>query len=427
MPPKRPPKYRKRPDRNVGFAEYPRGNRIYFPGPHDSPESRAAYNRWLIGVLGEPEQAVGPQPPAGRIQVIDLVKAFLDWAKLYYLRDGKPGSEYHCLKSASIPLLQVADTQLVNHFGPRDLKAARSKMVDAGWLRDTVNDQVGRIRRIFKWGVEHEMVPESIWATLKAVAPLSKGRTSAEESEEIKPVEPDRVAAVLPYVGPVVSAMIQLQQAAGMRPQDVCQLRPCDVDQSDDIWIYQPGKHKGDWREGHAGNRIIVFGPKSQKILTPWLDRDPHSCCFSPVESEAARRTLKNCIKPRARWKPRTHYDSASYRRAIQRGCEHAFGMPRELRDLIVQLPVGFAKLPAEQQAQLQAEEKKRLQNLAAEWRAQNCWNPNQLRHTAATAVRKKYGLEAAQVFLGHSKADVTEIYAERDLDLARQIAREIG
>ena len=54
-------------------------------------------------------------------------------------------------------------------------------------------------------------------------------------------------------------------------------------------------------------------------------------------------------------------------------------------------------------------------------------WCPNRLRHTAATDFRKKFGLEAAQVVLGHIHADVTQIYAERDLSQAIQIAREVG
>ena len=54
-------------------------------------------------------------------------------------------------------------------------------------------------------------------------------------------------------------------------------------------------------------------------------------------------------------------------------------------------------------------------------------WHPNQLRHSAATAIRKQFGLEGAQIILGHSKADVTQIYAERDTKLAADIARKIG
>jgi site-specific recombinase XerC len=54
-------------------------------------------------------------------------------------------------------------------------------------------------------------------------------------------------------------------------------------------------------------------------------------------------------------------------------------------------------------------------------------WHPNQLRHAAATRVRREAGLEAAQVVLGHARADVTQVYAERDLDRAREVMRAIG
>jgi site-specific recombinase XerC len=54
-------------------------------------------------------------------------------------------------------------------------------------------------------------------------------------------------------------------------------------------------------------------------------------------------------------------------------------------------------------------------------------WHPNQLRHSAATKIRRQFGLEAAQVILGHSKADVTQIYAERDAAKAIEIVKQIG
>src|SRR5262249_50755796 len=76
------------------------------------------------------------------------------------------------------------------------------------------------------------------------------------------------------------------------------------------------------------------------------------------------------------------HYHIHSYRDAIHRACETA-GIPR--------------------------------------------WNPNQLRHSAASNIRREAGLEAAQVILGHARADVTEIYAERDEGLARDIVSRFG
>ena len=54
-------------------------------------------------------------------------------------------------------------------------------------------------------------------------------------------------------------------------------------------------------------------------------------------------------------------------------------------------------------------------------------WHPNQLRHLFATEVRGRFGLEAAQVSLGHAKADVTQVYAERNLALADKVAAEMG
>jgi integrase len=55
------------------------------------------------------------------------------------------------------------------------------------------------------------------------------------------------------------------------------------------------------------------------------------------------------------------------------------------------------------------------------------CWHPHQLRHTAATNLRRDFGLEAAQVILGHKTLTATEIYAERNVAKARQVMGEVG
>jgi site-specific recombinase XerC len=60
-------------------------------------------------------------------------------------------------------------------------------------------------------------------------------------------------------------------------------------------------------------------------------------------------------------------------------------------------------------------------------WQSVHRWVPNQLRHSAATEIRRQFGVEGAQIMLGHSSADVTQIYAERDLAKGIEIARRIG
>src|SRR5262245_6567939 len=101
------------------------------------------------------------------------------------------------------------------------------------------------------------------------------------------------------------------------------------------------------------------------------------------------------------------------------RACERAFGMPEQLRKLEWKLKAND-DLEPEQLAALRQE--------AATWRAAHCWSPNQLRHTAATAIRKACGtLEKTRVVLGYSQTSTTEIYAEKDLDEAASIMRQIG
>src|SRR5262249_9664879 len=150
-------------------------------------------------------------------------------------------------------------------------------------------------------------------------------------------------------------------------------------------------------------------------ILRRYFLRPADAYCFSPRESDRQRRLNQHDARVtplgqgnspgtnRKRTplrKAGERYNTDSYARAIVRGCEAAFGMPNELR--------AIAKVLPDVSQELQDAERFRRMKLAAEWRAAHCWSPNQVRHTYATEVRKRFGLEAAQVALGHAHADVT-------------------
>ncbi len=50
------------------------------------------------------------------------------------------------------------------------------------------------------------------------------------------------MAACLPFTAFVVADMVRLQLLAGCRPEEICLLRPVDIDQSDPVcWVYWPG------------------------------------------------------------------------------------------------------------------------------------------------------------------------------------------
>ena len=113
---------------------------------------------------------------------------------------------------------------------------------------------------------------------------------------------------------------------------------------------------------------------------------------------------------------PAEVYDVNSYGHAIDRACDKAFPPPPRLARWDGETVARWwARLNATQRDEVKA------------WRKSHCWHPNQLRHTFATRVRKQHGLEAAQVLLGHSRADVTQVYAERNEQLASAVASKIG
>ena len=51
----------------------------------------------------------------------------------------------------------------------------------------------------------------------------------------------------------------------------------------------------------------------------------------------------------------------------------------------------------------------------------------NQLRHNAATRLRREFGIEVARVILGHGRLETTEIYAEVDREKAIAAMSRVG
>ena len=177
------------------------------------------------------------------------------------------------------PLRQLYGSTPAADFGPKRLKAVRQHMVEAGLCRGVINNRVGKIKRAFKWAVAEELVPPSVYHGLQAVTGLTLAAPNARETEPVRPVADLYVAFVLPFVSPVVAAMVKPQRLSGMRAGEVVLMRPCDIDTSGDIWIYEPFDHKGRWR-GHR--KQVPLGPEAQRILQPFLNRDPQAFLFSP-------------------------------------------------------------------------------------------------------------------------------------------------
>lgn len=397
-----------------------KGRDVYFSGPYGSPESVAEYDAFVL------EWFANQDVTRCRLAVDDLALLYVEHVREHYRKDGAETSEVHCIRLAMRHLIATHGRTRARDFGPMALKDVRQKMVEAGYVRTSINQHVSRIKRMFRWAVENEYLPVAIYQALCTVPGLREGRSKAREAEPVKPVPEGTVTATLPHLTSVLRAMVELQLLSGARPGEVCALRPRDVTLGKDgVWTYRPQSHK---TAHHGKERRILIGPKGQGVLRPFLDRDPDAYCFSPRESQAerdatrrAKRNAETVKIPRPR-EYRDHYTKDTYRRAIERACEEAFGMPRELRDVAATV----ARMKDASEAE-RAAAKERLTRAAAEWRKEHCWSPNQLRHSRATIIRERYGIEAAQVVLGHSDPKTTQIYAERDFAMAARIMREIG
>jgi len=410
------PKYRRHAS---GQARVELAGRTVYLGAYGSPESLQAYAR----AIAEWQAGGGHAPPvpAAPITVAQLVAGFVQAHAGRYRRN-----ESRNYRTACRPLLRLyADTPAAE-FGPRALKTVRQAYVAAGYVRKTVNGYVGRIRRMFKWAVSEELVPVGTFQALRTVEGLRRGKSAAPEGGRVRPVAAEAVEAVRPHVTPAVWAMVSLQRLTGMRPGEVVAMRTGDVDRSGDVWLYRPADHK----TAHVGrDRFIDLGPKAQAVLTPFLKADPAAFCFSPAESmrgvraaaiaeRKARGGVGNHKRRRhgRRHVPGSRYSVASYRRAIARACERAFPPPAGLRRRPGETAAAHAaRLGPEALAEL------------CTWRRRHGWHPHQLRHSYATEIRRRYGVEAARIGLGHASLDVTELYAERDRALARRIALEVG
>lgn len=391
------PKYRKH--RASGQAVVTLNGVDHYLGPHGTAASRREYDRLIATWLANGRTL---QTPKSDITVVELLVLFRRHALQHYRKDGKPTGEVHNFDFAMVPLRLLYGREPVRDFGPLKLQAIQSALASgysdprrgnvAGVSRGVVNARIGRIKRIFKWAVSQELAPPSLAHALDTVRGLQRGRTGARETAPVAPVEDSVVVATLPHLPLVVADVVRFQRLTGCRPGEACAIRPCDVDRSGEIWVYRPASHKTE-HHGHA--RTIYIGPQAQQVLLPYLLREADARCFSPADSERKRRAQQRAAR-RTRVQPSqanrrqqnpmrrigAAYNKDAYASAIARACDKA-GVMR--------------------------------------------WSPNRLRHTAATEIRKRFGLEAAQIILGHSRADVTQIYAERDEARGLEVVKAIG
>lgn len=353
-------------------------------GNYNSPESLVKFERlrseWAASASGQRAHTAA----SGGATVRIVAAAFMAHAETHYRRaDGTQTLEVQWYGSSIEDLVLMYGTTPAREFGPLGLKAVRQKMIDRGWERKPINSRVARIKRLFKWAASEQLVPVETFQALETVAGLSEGRSKAIEGRgDIQPVPVVVVERTLPHLKPVIQAMVQVQLLTGARPGEICGLKRDEIDQVGievdgiRVWVYRPEQHKMRWK---GQRKVIVFGPRAQAILKPFLEgkRTLRSGEVIEVAGPYVFSPLWSRLVANER------YTTVDYDCRIASACKR-HGIPH--------------------------------------------WHPNQLRKTAATGIEDAFDLEQAKAVLGHASSATTKrFYAKGDERKAAKVAAQVG
>lgn len=358
----------------------------HYCGDWGTSEARREEER----LVGEWLARQGVPKPRDGGSIAELLAAFKVHADAWYRQEnGRQTGEWYNLRTVSRILNELYGDTPAAAFDQDCLAAVRARFLaerterGEAWARNHINEQVQRVRRIFRWGAGKKFVPAAVVAELQTLPPLLEGRTTAPEPEATVDVPDAIVDATLPFLGTSIAGMVQLQRLTGMRPGEVTKLQAADLKRDADpdgvCWLYEPAKHK---TKRLGKRRRIWFGPRAQALLQPFIDQAGDGYLFPPTVQRAGARQ-------------QGHYRVDSYQGRVKEGCARAL------------LDEAASKVFAKHQLR--------------------SWSPNQLRHSRLTEVSLTEGLLESQATGGHSRLDTTAIYIHFQDELARKAARNSG
>jgi integrase len=393
------PSYCVHKSRNQAYVRL--GEDMIYLGPPHSPESREKYDRLIAEWIQAGRTYVNPDVSDG-LNVNGVLLAYRRHCEQVYVTpEGLNEKEIERINLAMRPVMNLYGTVPAVQFGPKALKAVVGVMIESELHRRTINQRIGIIKRAFRWAASEELIPAFISQGLSTVEGLRKGRSKAPDGRTVGTVGDHILDAVMKFLPPMLRAMVKLHNITGMRSGELCIMRTGDIETSADgaPWLYRPQKHKT-MNRNHQ--RVVPLGPQAQEIIKPYLRNDLNALLFSPVEVQKQRNAQKRALrktpvqpsqicrkKNNPKKTPGESFTSSSYRRALDYATRQAIKAET--------LPVGTH------------------------------WHPHQLRHNAATRIRRKLGLDAVRAVLGHRTVVQSAEYAELDTELDVATAAKIG
>lgn len=290
-------------------------------------------------------------------------------------------------------------------FRGEELRAFQRRLCEADMVRDTVMKAVRCVRECFAWGLVGRQVAYDQYRELELVPPPAPGQV--KEAGKRKGVLWETVEPVLPYLSRPLADCVRLMWLTCARPSELLRTTVGEVKTGGQlhaasgivldldalgVWAVSRVEHKTD---GAEYDRVIFFGPKSQRILRPLIDgQPPDAAVFRPSDGRAAW-TAKMAARRKGgpgshkklkgvggKRKPGVTYFRNTLQATVAKLCE-AHDLPY--------------------------------------------WTPYQLRHQVFKLVQQRFGRDAARVFGGHTVGGATEDYAGADLTSAAKVALKWG
>ena len=112
---------------------------------------------------------------------LELIRDYWQFAQTYYVKHGRPTSDQTCIRLTLRPLRLGFSRFEAKDFTALKLQELRESWIQQGLARTTINQNMSRVKRMFRWAVSQEKVPPATYQSLQSVAGLKKGRWAARD------------------------------------------------------------------------------------------------------------------------------------------------------------------------------------------------------------------------------------------------------
>lgn len=393
-------------------------------GSQSESKIRIAFEQWIELYMEHPRKTLTYSSPYEALEyminptTITTIGQLFEKYEVYFsnnvseVRNGQEHPDLRLIKCAHRFIKPYSEWS-VDSFGPDELNAIRDVLLVSKYksgkklkhyTRRGINDILGWIIKSLKWGVGRRIVDiETLICIENEFKKLKMGEKGAIDNGKRKKITEEEFLRVVGVSNSVIGDMLTLLWNTGMRPYEVCEMRPYDILRDDpECWIYIPGRDKtpvGQHKTTRYGKvKVIPLAGKCIDILSNRIkDFNSKEYIFNPQDSVAEyretrrnnRKTPLSCgnttgsnRKNNPKKKPGKRYTSGSLNQACKRSCERA----------------GVKKFV-----------------------------PYDFRRTVATKTRADLGKEAARTLLGHAEESTTEIYLLEEVIEAMKVAKALS